>query len=75
MNRYNYELYLYSEPFTYVLIAWIVSWFGQSLFTENTIITSAYVIRFFGQILFATSVIWIVNLFKHKRIQLPAKVE
>lgn len=73
MNRYNYELYLYSEPFTYVLIAWIVSWFGQSLFTENTIIILAYVMRFFGQILFATSVIWIVNLFKHKRIQLPEK--
>lgn len=73
INRYNYELYLYSEPFTYVMIAWIVSWFGQSLFTENTIITLAYVMRFFGQILFATSVIWIVNLFKHKRIQLPEK--
>lgn len=75
MNRYNYELYLYSEPFTYVLIAWIVSWFGQSLFTENTIITLAYVMRFSGQFFFAASVIWIVNLFKHKRIHLSVKVE
>ena len=75
MNRYNYELYLYSEPFTYVLIAWIVSWFGQSLFTENTYITLAYIIRFFGQIFFATGVIWMVNLSKHKRIHLSVKVE
>lgn len=61
MNRHSYGLYLYSDPFNYVMIAWLVSWFGQSLFTDNAVPLCACAIRFFGSVLFASLLIVILN--------------
>ena len=70
MNRYNYELYLYSDPFNYVLIALLVAWFGQNLFTSDVDSLLAYMIRFFGTILGAAFIIGILYMLKTKRKRL-----
>ena len=70
MNKYNYELYLYSDPFNYVLIALLVAWFGQNLFTSNVDSLLAYMIRFFGTILWAAFIIGILYMLKIKRKRL-----
>ncbi len=61
MSRHNYELYLYSDPFNYVLIACLVAWFGQGVFTDNAVSLYAYAIRFLGSVLFAAFVIRILD--------------
>ena len=74
MNRYNYELYLYSDPFNYVLIALLVAWFGQNLFTSNGVPLFAYMIRFFGTLLWAALVIGIVHMVKDRKFLSPSKI-
>ena len=74
MNKYNYELYLYSDPFNYILIAWLVAWFGQNLFTNNVHSLLAYMFRFFGTILWAALVIAIVHMVKKRKFLSPSKI-
>ena len=74
MNKYNYELYLYSDPFNYVLIALLFAWFGQNLFTSNVHSFLAYMLRFFGTILWAALVIGIVHMVKNRKLLSPSKI-
>ena len=74
MNKYNYELYLYSDPFNYVLIALLFAWFGHNLFTSNVHSFLAYMLRFFGTILWGALVIGIVYMVKDRKFLSSSKI-
>lgn len=63
-NRFNYELYLFSDPFNYVLIVWLMQYLGQSLFTEMLPPICAYMIRFAGTSLCAVVIIELIQWIK-----------
>lgn len=59
-SRNSYELYLFSDPFNYVLVSLLYSWLGQCLISDMGSITS-FLFRFFGTIILAYLVIRIKN--------------
>lgn len=59
-SRYSYDLYLFSDPFNYVLLFLIYNWLGVYV-TDNTSAILAFLIRFFGTIALAFVVIFIKN--------------
>lgn len=61
VNRYTYELYLYSDPFNYVIIAILMAVFGQAVFTDGLITIISYFARFFGTLICAAILIFIVE--------------
>lgn len=59
-SRYSYELYLFSDPFNYVLV--YLTYLGLGDFvTSNVDAFLAFFIRLFGTIILAMLVIWIKN--------------
>lgn len=62
MERHGYELYLYSDPFNYVLVGWLAGWFGQALFSDDAVSACAYAARFAGQLAWASLVIGVSGL-------------
>lgn len=59
-SRYSYELYLFSDPFNYVLV--YLAYLGLGDFvTSNVDAFLAFFIRLFGTIILAMLVIWIKN--------------
>lgn len=59
-SRYSYELYLFSDPFNYVLV--YLTYLGLGDFvTSNADAFLAFFIRLFGTIILAMLVIWIKN--------------
>lgn len=63
-RKYSYELYLYSDPFNYVLIALLYGWLGYGVFTSNSGSLAAYLVRFVGTTGFAFLIISIINIAK-----------
>ncbi len=59
-SRNSYELYLFSDPFNYVLTSLLYAWLGQSLIGDWGSITS-FLVRFFGTIILSYLVILIKN--------------
>lgn len=60
-SRYSYDLYLFSDPFNYVLLYLIYNWLGAYV-TDNTGAILAFLIRFFGTIALAFVVIFIKSI-------------
>lgn len=61
LKRNSYSLYLYSDPFNYLLITLIVLLLGDRAITDNLSSAIAFSIRFVGSILLAYFVIYILN--------------
>lgn len=59
-SHYSYELYLFSDPFNYVLVYLTYLGLGEFV-TSNVDAFLAFFIRFFGTIILAMLVIWIKN--------------
>lgn len=59
-SRYSYEIYLFSDPFNYVLVYLTYLGLGEFV-TSNVDAFLAFFIRFFGTIILAMLVIWIKN--------------
>lgn len=68
VSRHSYELYLYSDPFNYALIALMANFWGSAVFTSNAISLSAFAVRLVGTTLFAFLVIGIVGIAKSRVI-------
>lgn len=67
-GRYTYELYLYSDPFNYLLIAMLMGLFGQAVFTDSLCSGLAFFIRFFGTLLSAAAVIFLWDICIMRRL-------
>lgn len=50
MNAHCYDLYLYSDPFNYVLISILVAIFGSTIITANAPAAIALIVRIFGSL-------------------------
>lgn len=60
-SRNSYELYLFSDPFNYVLIMLLFQLLGDYIILSNIGPLLSFCVRFFGTIVFAFAVIWIKN--------------
>ena len=60
LSHNSYDLYLFSDPFNYVLVYMMYMWMGR-IATDNMGSLFAFLIRFFGTIFFAYGIIWIKN--------------
>lgn len=74
MKKHSYSLYLYSDPFNYVIIALLVAFFGDMVVGDNIISAFAFLIRIIGSALMALVVIYILNhiispLYKRRNTQ------
>lgn len=59
-SRYSYELYLFSDPFNYVLIYFTYLGLGEFV-TSDVDACLAFFVRLFGTLILAMLVIWIKN--------------
>lgn len=59
-SKDSYELYLFSDPFNYILIYMMYVWMGDYVI-DNVASLLSFLIRFFGTIFLAFVVIWIKN--------------
>ena len=57
----SYELYLFSDPFNYVLIMLLFQLLGDYIILSNIGPLLSFCVRFFGTIIFAFAVIWLKN--------------
>lgn len=60
-SRNSYELYLFSDPFNYVLVLVLFQLLGDYIILSNIGPMLSFCVRFFGTIIFAFGVIWIKN--------------
>lgn len=60
-SRNSYELYLFSDPFNYVLVLVLFQLFGDYIILSNIGPMLSFCVRFIGTIIFAFGVIWIKN--------------
>lgn len=63
LSKDSFSLYLYSDPWNYVFIAILFSYFGNSIFTVNIITLSVYIFRIIFTFLFAELTILIIQRF------------
>ena len=57
----SYELYLFSDPFNYVLIMLLFQLLGDYIILSNIGPLLSFCVRFFGTLIFAIAVIWLKN--------------
>lgn len=69
-DKYTYQIYLYSDPFNYVLIVLLVMLLGNEIFMSNSGAIVAYLVRFCGTILLALLVIGIIHKFNSSRLKI-----
>lgn len=63
-SRNSYELYLFSDPFNYVIIALLMGAWGAGVFTEGVLSIAAFAIRLLGTTALAFLVIGYVKAVK-----------
>lgn len=61
MNTHCYKLYLYSDPFNYVLISVLVAIFGTTVITADAPAAIAFIVRIFGSLGLAFALVYIMN--------------
>ena len=61
LSRNSYELYLFSDPFNYVLIFLLTQLLGDYIILSNIGSLLSFCVRFFGTIIFAFAMIWLKN--------------
>lgn len=61
LRKYNYEIYLYSDPFNYLLISVFILMFGDRVLTGDLFSLTAFITRILFTILFAYVVIFMIN--------------
>lgn len=66
-SRYSYELYLFSDPFNYVLVYLIYCGLGNYP-TSDVDSILAFLIRFFGSIILAMLVIYVKNKIQSSKV-------
>lgn len=59
-SKDSYELYLFSDPFNYILIYMMYVWMGNYVIDNDASLFS-FLTRFFGTIILAFVIIWIKN--------------
>lgn len=65
LSHNSYDLYLFSDPFNYVLVYIMYMWMGR-IATDNMGSLFVFLIRFFGTIALAYGIIWIKNKVNRK---------
>lgn len=60
-RKNSYELYLYSDPFNYALIALLISLFGDSIMTADHVSVLAFATRIIATILLSYAVMFLIN--------------
>lgn len=60
-SKYNYKLYLYSDPFNYIIILALIKFLDKNLFVSDTLYCISYVIRFVGTITLPLLIIYTEN--------------
>lgn len=66
ISKYNYELYLYSDPFNYVIIALLFNLLGNNIFYNNICCITAFGIRFALTISIPFLIIFLQKFFKNQ---------
>lgn len=66
-SKNSYELYLYSDPFNYVIIGILFTSFGSDVYLSNQISVLAFIIRFFVTILISILIIKVHNIVKYNK--------
>lgn len=61
LKKHSYSLYLYSEPFNYLIIILLAYIFGESVVTDNVITIVGFITRFLGCMLMGFIVIFAIN--------------
>lgn len=60
----SYNLYLFSDPFNYLLIPLLYSFMGDSIFTSNIGSGLSFFVRFFVTIILSYAIIYIMKIIK-----------
>lgn len=61
MNTHCYKLYLYSDPFNYVLISILVAVFGSTVITADAPAAISFIVRIFGSLGLAFALVYFMN--------------
>lgn len=61
MNTHCYKLYLYSDPFNYVLITILVAVFGSTVITADASAAISFLVRIFGSLGLAFALVYFMN--------------
>lgn len=64
LNRHSYEIYLYSDPFNYLLIILLFNIFGYTVISNNMSCISALIIRAILTIVLSYAVIFLITRLK-----------
>lgn len=65
-SRNSYELYLFSDPFNYVIIALLIGVWGSGVFTVGALSVALFAIRLFGTSALAFLVVWMVGVVRSR---------
>ena len=68
LSKYNYQLYLYSDPFNYILILIFILLWGDDVFHKDTHFLLAYVLRFLTTIILPLTIVFVTNSINTKHI-------
>lgn len=61
MNTHCYKLYLYSDPFNYVLISVLVAILGSTVITADAPAAISFIVRIFGSLGLAFALVYFMN--------------
>lgn len=61
MNTHCYKLYLYSDPFNYVLISVLVAILGSTVITADASAAISFLVRIFGSLGLAFALVYFMN--------------
>lgn len=61
MNIHCYKLYLYSDPFNYILISMLVAVFGSTVITADAPAAISFIVRIFGSLGLAFALVYSMN--------------
>ena len=68
LSKYNFQLYLYSDPFNYLLILAFIQLWGDNVFHKDTHFLFTYVLRFLTTTMLPLTFVFVTNKIRPKRI-------